>query len=300
MSSNETPSPPASSRRNPSRCPASSPATPRSARSGRSGNDLHYRGYDILELADQCEFEEIAHLLVHGKLPNAAELAGYKAKLIRLRGLPDAVQMALQALPASSHPMDVLRTGTLGARLHAAGDRTITTPQGARDIADRLLACLGSMLLLLVPLRHAGRRHRRRDRRRLDRRALPAPAARQAAAGLVGAGDARFAHPLRRARVQRLDLHRPRDRRHRLGPLFVHHRRHRRAARTEARRRQRSRLRDPEALRTPDEAEADIRARVERKEVVIGFGHPVYTVSDPRNDVIKEVAREPVAPRPAT
>jgi len=123
---------------------------------GRSGNDLHYRGYDILELAESCEFEEVAHLLVHGKLPNAAELKGYKAKLKRLRGLPEAVQLALQALPASSHPMDVLRTGTsvLGCVLPEKDDHNAA---GARDIADRLLASLGSMLCYWYHYSHSGR-----------------------------------------------------------------------------------------------------------------------------------------------
>ncbi|HNQ10156.1 MAG TPA: citrate/2-methylcitrate synthase, partial [Giesbergeria sp.] len=113
---------------------------------GRSGNDLHYRGYDILDIAEVCEFEEIAHLLVHGKLPTRAELKAYKAKLKALRGLPASVKDALEKLPASSHPMDVMRTGVsaLGCVLPEKDDHN--TP-GARDIADRLLASLGSMLL---------------------------------------------------------------------------------------------------------------------------------------------------------
>jgi len=113
---------------------------------GRTGNDLHYRGYDILEMADVAEFEEIAYLLVHGRLPRRAELVAYKAKLRSLRGLPAAVKAALEALPASAHPMDVLRTGVsvLGCTLPEKEDHNIA---GARDIADRLLASLGSMLL---------------------------------------------------------------------------------------------------------------------------------------------------------
>ncbi|MGZ8294497.1 MAG: citrate/2-methylcitrate synthase, partial [Telluria sp.] len=113
---------------------------------GKTGNDLHYRGYDILDVADTSEFEEIAYLLVHGKLPNQAELNGYKAKLKSLRGLPQAVKSALEALPASSHPMDVMRTGvsTLGCVLPEKDDHNAP---GARDIADRLMASFGSMLL---------------------------------------------------------------------------------------------------------------------------------------------------------
>src|SRR6478672_3434478 len=72
---------------------------------GKTGNDLHYRGYDILDVADACEFEEIAYLLVHGKLPTQAELSAYKTKLKALRGLPAAVKSALESLPASAHPM---------------------------------------------------------------------------------------------------------------------------------------------------------------------------------------------------
>src|SRR6516225_4608962 len=113
---------------------------------GRSGNDLHYRGYDILDIATVCEFEEIAYLLVHGKLPNVSELSAYKMKLKRLRGIPAAVKAVLEQLPASAHPMDVMRTGVsaLGCALPEKDDHN--TP-GARDIADRLMASLGSLLL---------------------------------------------------------------------------------------------------------------------------------------------------------
>ncbi|MGH8855160.1 MAG: citrate/2-methylcitrate synthase, partial [Telluria sp.] len=113
---------------------------------GKTGNDLHYRGYDILDVATASEFEEIAYLLVHGKLPTAAELKGYKAKLKSLRGLPQAVKSALEALPAGAHPMDVMRTGVsvLGCVLPEKDDHHLA---GARDIADRLMASFGSMLL---------------------------------------------------------------------------------------------------------------------------------------------------------
>ena len=124
---------------------------------GRSGNDLHYRGYDILDVADACEFEEIAHLLVHGKLPTQAELAAYKGKLKSLRGLPASVKAVLECLPAASHPMDVMRTGVsaLGCALPEKDDHN--TP-GARDIADRLMASLGSMLLYWYHYSHNGKR----------------------------------------------------------------------------------------------------------------------------------------------
>ena len=122
---------------------------------GRSGNDLAYRGYDILDLAETCEFEEIAHLLIHDKLPNKAELANYKHKLIALRGLPKPVQNALELIPAAAHPMDVLRTGCsmLGTVLPEHSEQT---PAAARDIADHLLASFGSMLLYWYQFTHNG------------------------------------------------------------------------------------------------------------------------------------------------
>ena len=124
---------------------------------GRSGNDLHYRGYDILDIAEVCEFEEIAHLLVHGKLPTRAELRAYKARLRALRGLPGSVKAALEQLPAASHPMDVMRTGVsaLGCALPEKDDHSLA---GSRDIADRLLASLGSMLLYWYHFSNSGRR----------------------------------------------------------------------------------------------------------------------------------------------
>jgi 2-methylcitrate synthase len=124
---------------------------------GRSGNDLHYRGYDILDVADHCEFEEVAHLLIHGKLPNHGELAVYKAKLGRLRGIPVAVKTVLEQLPAASHPMDVMRTGVsaLGCALPEKDDHSVA---GARDIADRLIASLGSMLVYWYHYSNSGRR----------------------------------------------------------------------------------------------------------------------------------------------
>lgn len=124
---------------------------------GRTGNDLHYRGYDILDIAEVCEFEEIAHLLVHGKLPTRAELKAYKAKLKALRGPPGSVKAALEQLPAASHPMDVMRTGVsaLGCALPEKDDHNLP---GARDIADRLMASLGSMLLYWYHFSNSGRR----------------------------------------------------------------------------------------------------------------------------------------------
>src|SRR5476651_1820395 len=119
---------------------------------GHSGNDLHYRGYDITELASGVTYEEVAHLLIHEHLPNRAELAAYRARLQSLRGLPVALRTVLEQIPAEAHPMDVLRTGcsVLGnlepEQLPATGPNAGSVP-GARAIGDRLLACFPSMLL---------------------------------------------------------------------------------------------------------------------------------------------------------
>ena len=213
---------------------------------GRTGNDLHYRGYDILEVAEACEFEEIAHLLVHERLPTAAELAAYRAKLKSLRGLPEPVREVLEALPATAHPMDVHADRRLGARLRRARARSVRSARARhRRSAHRLARQHAALLAPLRALRHA---HRRRERRGLGRRAFPDAAASAAAAGFVGPRDAHVARAVRRARVQRLHVHGARDRRHGLGSVLLHRRRHRRVARPEARRRERSRARDPAAL----------------------------------------------------
>ncbi|MEA9420904.1 2-methylcitrate synthase [Aeromonas caviae] len=258
---------------------------------GLSGNDLHYRGYDILDVATSCEFEEIAHLLVHGHLPNVAELAAYKAKLKALRGLPTGVRTALEQLPPSAHPMDVMRTAVsvLGCLSPEKDDHN---HPGARDIADKLMACLGSVLLYWYHFSHNGKRiHVETD------------------------DDSIGGHFL-----HLLHGHKPRDSwvcaMHTSLILYAEHEFN---ASTFTGRviagtgsdmyscitGAIGALRGPKhgganevafeiqkRYENPDEAEADIRARVEKKEVVIGFGHPVYTVSDPRNKVIKEVARE--------
>jgi 2-methylcitrate synthase len=257
---------------------------------GRTGNDLHYRGYDILDIADACEFEEIAHLLVHGKLPNRSELVAYKAKLKALRGLPANVKAALEWLPASSHPMDVMRTGVsaLGCVLPEKDDHN--TP-GAKDIADRLMASLGSMLLYWY---HYSTNGRRIEVETDD--------------DTIGGHFLRLLHGREPSELQVRAMHTSLT-------LYAEHEFN--ASTFTARviagtgsdfysaiAGAIGALRGPKhgganevafeiqkRYETPDEAESDIRRRVEAKEVIIGFGHPVYTVSDPRNKVIKEVAR---------
>ena len=257
---------------------------------GRSGNDLHYRGYDILEIATACEFEEVAFLLVHGKLPSVAELAGYKAKLRALRGIPASVKIVLESLPAASHPMDVLRTGcsALGCALPEKDDHGIP---GARDIVDRLIASFGSMLCYWYHYSTNGRRIEvETDDETVGGHFLHMlhgkPASpewvRAMHTSLILYAEHEFNASTFAARVVAgtgADMYSAIT-----GAIGA--------------------LRGPKhgganevafeiqkRYDTPDDAEADIRARVERKEVVIGFGHPVYTIGDPRNQVIKEVAR---------
>ena len=257
---------------------------------GRSGNDLHYRGYDILDLAEQCEFEEVAHLLVHGKLPNTAELAGYKAKLKALRGLPASVRAALEALPAASHPMDVLRTGVsvLGCTLPEKDDHGVA---GARDIADRLLASLGSMLAYWYHYSHSGREISVETDddsigghflHLLHRRPPPASWVKAMHVSLNLYAEHEFNASTFTARViagTGSDMYSC------IAGAIGALRGPKHGGANEVA------FEVQKRYEGPDEAEADIRRRVEAKEVVIGFGHPVYTISDPRNKVIKEVAR---------
>ena len=258
---------------------------------GRSGNDLHYRGYDILDIADVAEFEEIAYLLVHGKLPNRAELAGYKARLRAMRGLPANVMDALESLPASSHPMDVMRTGVsaLGCQLPEKDDHN--TP-GARDIADRLMASLGSMLLYWYHYSHNGKQiDVETDDDSIGGHFLHLLHGREPSAEWVRAmhtslnlyAEHEFNASTFTCRViagTGSDMYSAIT--GGIGALRGPKHGGANEVAFEVQKR----------YDTPDEAEADIRRRVENKEVIIGFGHPVYTIADPRNKIIKEVARK--------
>ncbi|MDC8759919.1 bifunctional 2-methylcitrate synthase/citrate synthase [Janthinobacterium fluminis] len=258
---------------------------------GKTGNDLHYRGYDILDVADSCEFEEIAYLLVHGKLPSAAELKGYKAKLKSLRGLPLSVKAALEALPAASHPMDVMRTGVsvLGCALPEKDDHNAP---GARDIADRLMASFGSMLLYWYHFSHNGKRiDVETDDDSIGGHFLhllhgakpPASWEKAMHTSLILYAEHEFNASTFTSRViagTGSDIHSAIT--GAIGALRGPKHGGANEAAFEIQKR----------YENADEAEADIKERVANKEVVIGFGHPVYTISDPRNKVIKEVARE--------
>jgi 2-methylcitrate synthase len=258
---------------------------------GRTGNDLHYRGYDILDIAERCEFEEIAYLLVHEKLPSAAELNAYKAKLRSMRGIPASVKTVLEALPASAHPMDVMRTGTsaLGCVEPEKDDHNVA---GARDIADRLMASLGSMLLYWHHFAQSGKRIEvETDDDSIGGHLLQLLHGREPSPAFVRAmhtslnlyAEHEFNASTFTARViagTAADFYSAIT-----GAIGA--------------------LRGPKhgganevsfeiqsRYATPDEAEADIRGRIASKEVIIGFGHPVYTVADPRNRIIREVAQK--------
>jgi 2-methylcitrate synthase len=257
---------------------------------GRSGNDLHYRGYDILDVADVCEFEEIAYLIVHGKLPTNAELRNYKAKLISLRGLPAAVKASLEALPAASHPMDVMRTGlsAMGCVLPEKDDQNVP---GARDIIDRLMASLGSMLLYWFHYAHNGKRidvetdddsigghflHL------LHGKAPSATFVRAMHTSLILYAEHEFNASTFTCRVVAgtgADMYSALT----AGIGALRGPKHGGANEVS--------FEIQNRYESPDEAEADIRERVAKREVVIGFGHAVYTIADPRNEVIKKVAR---------
>ena len=257
---------------------------------GRTGNDLHYRGYDILDVADACEFEEIAHLLVHGKLPTVAELAGYKAKLKSLRGVPAAVRAALEQLPPSSHPMDVMRTAVsvLGC---VSPEKDDHNHPGARDIADKLMASLGPAMLYWYHWSHNGKRIEiDSDEDSIGGHFLhllhgtrPPPSWVKAMhTSLILYAEHEFNASTFTCRViagTGSDMYSAIA--GGIGALRGPKHGGANEVAFEVQKR----------YDTPDEAEADIKARVEAKQVVIGFGHPVYTVSDPRNKVIKEVAR---------
>ena len=258
---------------------------------GRSGNDLHYRGYDILDIAERCTFEEIAHLLVHGTLPTEVQLASYKAKLRSLRGLPAAVKRTLEAIPAAAHPMDVMRSGVsaLGCVLPEAADHN---HPGARDIADRLMASLGSMLLYWHHYAHNGRgidvetdddgiaAH---FLHLLHGQAPSASHVRAMDTSLILYAEHEFNASTFTARSiagTGADIYSAVT--GAIGAL----RGPKHGGANEVAFEIQQRYEDPDA------AEADLRRRVAAREVVIGFGHPVYTIADPRNEVIKRVARQ--------
>jgi 2-methylcitrate synthase len=256
---------------------------------GVTGNDLHYRGYDILEIATSCEFEEIAYLLVHGVLPNRAQLAAYRGKLKGLRGLPAALRSALEVLPAATHPMDVLRTGAsvLGCLLPEKEDHSVA---GAREIADRLIGSFGSMLAYWYHYSHSGQRIQVETEddsvgghflHLLHRRAPSASWVRAMHTSLILYAEHEFNASTFAARViagTGADIYSCIT-----GAIGALRGPKHGGANEVA-------LEIQQRYDTAQAADEDIRTRVAAREVIIGFGHPVYTISDPRNQVIKEVA----------
>ncbi len=256
---------------------------------GRSGNDLHYRGYDILDFADEAEFEEVAYLLVHEKLPNKAELAAYKRKLQSLRALPQPLRNALEQLPKTAHPMDVMRTAVsvLGTLEPEAEDHNAA---GARDIADRLMACLGGALLYWFHYQNSGKRIETATDddsigghylHLLHQKKPGAEWVRAMHTSLILYAEHEFNASTFTCRVVAgtgSDMYSAVT----AGIGALRGPKHGGA----------NEVSDEIQKRygSADEAEKDIRARMARKEIVIGFGHPVYTTGDPRNKVIKAVA----------
>ncbi|MGO9437318.1 MAG: 2-methylcitrate synthase [Terracidiphilus sp.] len=257
---------------------------------GHTGNDLHYRGYDIKDLAARCEFEEVAYLLIHGKLPKAQELLAYQSSLRPLRSLPAAVKQSLELLPPTAHPMDVLRTGvsTLGCVLPEGASHS---NDGARAIADSLLASLPSMLMYW---HHYARNGRRIEVERFEDSIAAhflhllhgtSPSAQWTAAmqvSLILYAEHEFNASTFAARViagTGSDLYSCIA--GAIGALKGPKHGGANEVALEIQRR----------YAAADEAEADIRKRIAAREVIIGFGHPVYTISDPRSDIVKEIAR---------
>ena len=258
---------------------------------GKSGNDLHYRGYDIADLAAHCEFEEVAYLLIYGELPTQSQLNAYKTKLKSLRGLPDQVKAVLEQIPASAHPMDVLRTGV--SALGCVNPEPLKhTLEGAQEIADKLIACLNSMLLYWYHFANSAKR-----------------ITVETDDDSIGGHFLHLLHGTPQSELWIKSMH----------ASLILYAEHEFNASTFTGRviagtgsdiysaitGAIGALRGPkhgganevaleiqERYSNADEAEADIRARVASKEVIIGFGHPVYTVSDPRNAIIKAISLE--------
>jgi 2-methylcitrate synthase len=258
---------------------------------GKTGNDLHYRGYDILDLAEQCEFEEVAHLLVHGSLPSVTQLQKYKEKLIKLRGLPDSLKSVLEQMPKSAHPMDVLRTGCshLGT---IEPEVDISDADKTREIIDRLLASFGSMLAYWYHYSHNSKRIALETEddsigahflNLLHGKTAPESWIRAMHASLILYAEHEFNASTFAARViagTNSDIYSAIT-----GAIGALRGPKHGGANEEA-------FRIQQRYKSADEAELDIRERVANREIVIGFGHPVYTISDPRNEKIKQIAKD--------
>ncbi len=254
---------------------------------GKEGAGLTYRGYDIYDLSDNANFEEVAHLLMHGKLPNRSELDAYVKKLKGLRGLADELKTVLEMIPASAHPMDVLRTGvSVLGNLEPEGDVS-----NQADVADRLVAVLPSILLYWHRFHADGVKidtetdddsvaghflHLLHDKppSELHRKTLDT--------SLILYAEHEFNASTFTARVITATLS---DFHSAVtgaigalrGPLH--------GGANEAA------MELIEKFSSPEEATAGIHKMLERKDKIMGFGHRVYTESDPRNTVNKKMSK---------
>ncbi|MDM1044614.1 2-methylcitrate synthase [Myroides sp. 1354] len=258
---------------------------------GKSGNDLYYRGYNILDLAEKAEFEEVAYLLIYGHLPNEAQLKNYKAKLKSLRGLPKSVRSILKNIPAAAHPMDVMRSmvSAIGTIQPEKDDHNTA---GARDIADKLLASFSSGLLYWYHYTHNGKEIEvETDDDTIGGHFLHLLHGKKPSESWVKAMQVSLIlyaeHEFNASTfTSRVIAGTNSDFYSCVTGAIGALRGPKHGGANEVAFEIQSRY------NTPDEAEADIRKRVENKEVIIGFGHPVYTISDPRNIVIKKVAEQ--------
>ena len=258
---------------------------------GQNGNELHYLGYDIKDLAENCEFEEVAFLILYGKLPNILELDSYKNKLNSLRTLPSSTLKILENTPKNAHPMDVIRTGVsaLGCEIPEPDPHS---DESAIEVANRLIASTPSMLLYWYHFSHSGKRiSLESDAESVGEHFLtllhekkPDPSwVRAMHISLILYAEHEFNASTFTARViagTGSDVYSSIT-----GAIGALRGPKHGGANEVA-------LEIQERYSTADEAEADILTRLEKKEVIIGFGHPVYTVGDPRNPIVKGVAKE--------
>lgn len=256
---------------------------------GKSGTGLTYRGYDITDLAHHAQFEEVAHLLLIGHLPNQAELDAYKTRLISLRGLPDALKQTLELIPASAHPMDVMRTGC--SVLGNLEQETDFTKQQAAT--ERMLALLPAIICYWYRFSHDGVRVDTFDQSedsiggyflKLLTDKAPSELHKQVMhCSLILYAEHEFNASTFTARVcasTLSDIHscitaaigslR--------GPLH--------GGANEAA------MEMIQDWQTPDEAEANILQMLANKDKIMGFGHAIYRESDPRNALIKEWSKK--------
>jgi 2-methylcitrate synthase len=257
---------------------------------GHTGNDLHYRGYEINDLAQNCEFEEVAYLILYGALPTKAQLADYKGQLSKLRDLPSEVKTILENLPKTAHPMDVVRTATSALASFYPEDEKHDA-QSALLAANRLIAASPSALLYWYHFTHFGKKITLSTDAdgvaehflQLFLQEKPKQSwVKAMQASLILYAEHEFNASTFTARViagTSSDIYSAIT-----GAIGALRGPKHGGANEVA-------LEIQQRYQSADEAEADIKKRLATKEVVIGFGHPVYTIADPRNPIIKAIAK---------